>query len=199
MRHRRPLTTTHHRPLLRSTLIGLLLCASLDGTAYAADGGQSHEPSWQAAIRAMDDALAKGDVQAALKSREEAYHIALGSRRWEALADVGDASLRLAGFPGQASTIRSEARRVYLQALFSARRQSSLQGVLRVSEAFAALGDREVARQGFVIANVLAAQSSEPHARERVRALQQRLAGETPFVGGLSVPDARAPGSRRAD
>jgi hypothetical protein len=67
------------------------------------------------------------------------------------------------------------ARRAYVFALRRARRQESLEGAVRVTEAFVSLGDRDMARKACGIADSLAASAREPRARERVRALQSRL------------------------
>jgi len=178
----------HTERALRSTLVAALLSVLPGTPAEAADGTPPHDEPWLVAIRAMDQAVSQGDVHAAMTSRREAYQTALGSRRWDALADVGDATSRLANTPGVTGQMKADARRAYLEALFRARRQGSLEGVLRVAEAFAALGDREVARQGVVIANVLAARSPAPETRERLRALQERLAADTrtPFRTGAA-------------
>ncbi len=186
-----------HGKLLALLLAGgSLLSAVAPPSARAEHTGGSDATPWLGAIHAMDEALARGDVRAALKAREDAYGAALDSRRWDGMADVGDATLRLVQRAGLRPAMEPEARRAYLSALFRARRQASLDGVLRATEAFAALGDRDVARRGFVIANALAAASREPHALERVRALQARLAAEAPLVGSIpATPLAPAPGA----
>jgi hypothetical protein len=186
------ITTRGVRMLLTGSV---LLGAVVAGTAHAGDPAASNDAAWATAIDAMDDALSKGDVGAAVTARQQAYLAALGSRRWDAMADVGDATLKLARTRSLRSVMEAEARRVYMVALFRARRQGSVHGVLRVTEAFALLGDRDVARQGLVIANALAVASSDPYARERVRALQERLAAESSLVGGVRPPAGNARGS----
>jgi hypothetical protein len=85
-------------------------------------------------------------------ARQAAYLAALGSLRWEAMADVGDAFVRFTESTGVEPPLRPEARRIYLVALYRARWQGALEGVVRVSETLAALGDREDARVGLSIA-----------------------------------------------
>lgn len=183
----------------RLMMAGLALLATAAMPAACAAGPEAHDAApWEDAIRAMDQALERGDIAAAARARQEAYLAALSSRRWEAMAAVGDASLRLARLPAANRLMLAEARRSYVNAFFRARHQGSLDGVLRVTEAFAALGDREVARQGLVIANVLAAASREPYARERVRALQERLAAELPLMGGGALSDPLPPRANAA-
>jgi hypothetical protein len=59
---------------------------------------------------------------------------------------------RAAGFPKAGE---SKARELYLMALFRARRDESVQGVLRTAAAFNALGNREVAAHAMQIAATL--------------------------------------------
>ncbi|HET7875424.1 MAG TPA: hypothetical protein VFN71_07845 [Methylomirabilota bacterium] len=147
---------------------------------------RSTEPSlpapapWAVHIQVMDAALERGDVEQAARARHDAYRAALASRRWEALADVGDATLRLAARRGVGVPTLAEARRLYLSALFRARRERSLAGVLRATEAFAALGDRDVARQGLLIAASLARDGADPELLARMQALRERVQGRSP-------------------
>jgi hypothetical protein len=158
--------------------------------ARAVDPGETPHAPWVDAIRAMDEALARKDLRAALRAREDARLAALASPRWEGLAMVGDATLRLARSAGLLDAMEPAARRAYVFALHRARRQGSLDGVLRVTRAFAGLGDHDMVRRGFAIAESLATTSGEPQAVERVRALEEELAAEMPRAGG--VPEAAA-------
>jgi hypothetical protein len=151
------------------------------------------------AIRAMDEALAKGDLRTALRAREDARLAALASTGWEGPVLLGDATLRLGRNSGLRGAMEPAARRAYVFALYRARRQESLEGVVRVTEAFVSLGDRDMARKACGIAGSLAASGREPEARERVRALENRLTG----APGTSAPTASAAsvseGSRNRD
>jgi 16S rRNA (cytosine967-C5)-methyltransferase len=75
-------------------------------------------------------------------------------------------------------------RRIYLAALFRARQQESLDGVLRTAEAFAGLGDRELVDRCLRIAESLAARVPDAQARERVREVAERLTNQT--LGSVS-------------
>jgi hypothetical protein len=170
--------------------------------AGLARSGDGVEPApWVSAIRAMDEALTRGDVRAALRAREDARLAALASPNWEGVAMVGDATLRLGRRAGLATALEPGARRAYVFALHRARRQGSLEGVLYVTEAFAGLGDRDMTRRGLAIAEKLAVTSRAPHALERVRALRERLAAEIPPAGGVPAAAAapREGGSRGAE
>ena len=141
------------------TLVGIAaalgtLAADRIGSARLERAGP-HE-SWTAPTLAerladMDAAIARQDQTRAVSAWRDAYGLALGARRWDALADVGDAALRLdalVGRPhGYPSGFRAEARQAYLRAVFQARAQHAPEGIERVADAFAALGDRDMATQ----------------------------------------------------
>jgi hypothetical protein len=68
----------------------------------------------------------------------------------------------------------SRARRVYLTALFRARRHGSLDGVLAAGEAFGRLGDREVVQQALAMATEMARRSGDDLAQRRVQAFRSQ-------------------------
>jgi len=90
------------------------------------------------------------------------------------MIEVGDAARRVGNV--------TAARTAYLTAAFRARRLRSFEGILSAAEAFAALGDREVAEQWLGVAKELA-QPSES-ALARVRAAAESLTGRA-FAGEL--------------
>src|SRR5215510_6837357 len=126
----------------RAARVGMAALIALSalgaGTAIvsAQEGGPSSATLLVEAIRAMDEALAKGDLRTALRAREDARLAALGSPGWEGLVLLGDATLRLGLNSGLRSAMEPAARRAYLFALYRARRQESIEGVVRVTEAF---------------------------------------------------------------
>jgi len=158
-----------------AALIALSSVVAGSSIVRAEEAGASSTASWMEAIRAMDEAMARRDVRAALRAREDARLAALASEGWEGLVLLGDATLRLGRNSGLHGAMEPAARRAYVFALGRARRQESLEGVMRVTEAFVSLGDRDMARKACGIAGSLAASAREPGARERVRALQNRL------------------------
>ena len=102
-------------------------------------------------LSALDAAVAERDRTGAVLTWWDAYGLALGTRKWDAMATVGDAALKVdallnPGGPGP-SGFRAEARQAYLVALFRARDAGAPEGIERVADAFAALGDDEVAAQ----------------------------------------------------
>ncbi len=138
-------------------------------------GGNSDAP-WANHIRTLDDALAKKNISAAERALHQAYLAALGSRHWEGMVEVGDATLRVGEVSGYRKVSEAKARRMYLQAFVRARQQGSIDGLLRTAEAFSALGDREVADQGIRLVERLAEQARDTEARDRVRVFRERLA-----------------------
>ncbi len=138
--------------------------------------GSDPAAPWTVHIQQVDDALAKRDLSAAERAWHDAYAAALGSRRWEGMVEVGDAVRRIGAMGGSRTAADARARRIYLTALFRARQEGSLDGVLRAAEAFSALGDPQVVVQCIRIAERLAAQRRDAQARERVHAFSQRLA-----------------------
>ena len=133
------------------------------------------QPVWTGGLERVDTALAADDIIGAILAWRTAYTSALGSRRWDAMLDVGDAYLRIGDHARGRDTYEPKSREAYLIALFRARREGALDGVLRAGQAFAALGDREVVRQCIRIAESLAAQRGDAASRERVRQWTERL------------------------
>jgi hypothetical protein len=107
------------------------------------------EPAWTRHLAAADAALAENDVSRAVSEWRRAYSAALGTRRWEPMAAVGDAAMRIdgsaTGLGVSPLTFRGQARQAYLTALWSARSAGSREGVERIAAAFAALGDADTA------------------------------------------------------
>jgi hypothetical protein len=121
----------------------------------------------------VDAALARGDMSATRSAWRAAYGAALGSRRWDGFADVGDAYLRIGRTSGAPASTVPRARDLYLSALFRARDAGSLDGVLRLAAAFDDLGDREVVEQAMRMADRLAGTRPSPSVRERFAAVKR--------------------------
>ncbi len=143
-------------------------------------GRVSTDAPWTVHLRRSDEALWQKDIRAARQAWHQAYLEALGKSSWEGMLDVGHAYLRIGEVTRDSEPAKAKARSLYLTALFRARSQGTLDGVLRAGEAFAALGDHEVANQTLRIAEGLAAQGHDPYAPARVRSVSERLA--TRFV-----------------
>jgi len=166
--------------LLRRIVLYLLLAvaavlAALEMTlARVADPSTKQEAPWISPLRDMD-ALAHGDFSTATTARHKAGLAALASPSWEGFLAVGDGALRLGEARGTRSEMEPEARRAYLSAMLRARHAHSLEGTLRVTDAFARLGDRDMVEQGVRIARELAERDDK--AMDRVDEFVQHWAG----------------------
>ena len=162
-------------PLLASVALAISLTspdpADATHTAFLGD----HEAPWRSHVQAFDAALAARDLRGADRHLLDGYRAAVASRRWEGMVDVGDAFLRKAAATGLREQGVAQARQSYLNALFRARGRGSLDGTLRVAEAFAAIGDRPVVLECLRVADGLARDDRD---RARVRALTARLTTE---------------------
>jgi hypothetical protein len=139
-----------------------------DGESFTSAGRSSAGATWQAHLRIVDETLQTGDVRAATRAWRDAYGAALADRGWQGMVAVGDAFLAIGRADATPSGAYPNARRAYLTALIRARRLQSVDGVLRTTEAFAALGDRGVAEQSLRVAAEVA--GSDPVAAARVQA-----------------------------
>jgi hypothetical protein len=133
-------------------------------------------PPWSQHLDAMDSATAAHNASAAILAWRHAYSAALDQPDWQGLVEVAGAALRIAAIPGFGKAAESRAREAYWTALFRARRQGSLNGVLDAAEAFGALGDRMMVEQCIRIAERLALLTGDTGAADRVRALAADLA-----------------------
>ncbi len=161
----------------RRQVLCVAITAALIGAAptYGESRNGAATPPWVVPLQRMNTALASPNVTAAEEAWHEAHRAALGSRqRWDGLIEVGEAYLRIGEVANDRQAAQPTARRLYLTALFRARQQSSLDGVLRTAEAFAALGDREVVIQCLRVADQVAERARDPQARARVEAFRGR-------------------------
>ena len=107
----------------------------------------SSPPSWIQQVTLVDEAIEQSDLRLAMYEWREAYGAAVGSRRWEAMAEVGERTLRISELAGDSQEFRAQARKAYRNALFRARAQRSVEGVQRMADAFERLGHAEVAAE----------------------------------------------------
>jgi len=167
--------------LLRRIVLYLLLAvaavlAALEMTlARVGDPSAKEEAPWISPLRDMDDALAHEDFSTATTARHRADLATLASPSWEGFLAVGDGALRLGEARGARSGMEREARRAYLSAMVQARNTRSLEGTLRVTDAFARLGDHDMVEQGVRVARELAGRDDK--AIDRVDEFVQHWAG----------------------
>jgi len=136
--------------------------------------------AWQIALDAMDHALAAGDISGAEMAWRKAYGLALRSRQWQALVAAGDGALRIGERVAVKRPDRARAAEAWRAALFLARAQQSVDGVLSVAEGFGRLGDVEGLTQVLRIADGLAAADPSGEARKRVVEVRNRLRPAAP-------------------
>jgi hypothetical protein len=148
---------------------------SVASHAAAETVGVETRPAWQIALDTMDRALAAGDISGAEMAWRNAYGLAIRSRQWEALLAAGDGSLRIADHVLVKKPYRARAADAWRGALFRARAQRSVDGVLRVAEGFGRLGDAEGLTQVLRIADGLAADDPSGEAQRRVLEVRNRL------------------------
>ena len=130
---------------------------------------------WAPYLRAVGEAVSSGDAKGALRALQDADRCALATGQWEGMVEVGDAYLRAAGASRARKILVSRAHQNYLAALYCARQQGSIDGVLHTAARFASLGDRESADQCLLIAEGMAETANDAGARERVRRLGARM------------------------
>jgi hypothetical protein len=131
---------------------------------------------WREYIRAMDEALAEMNATAVVRAWRNAYAAALGTPGWRGLVEVASASLRIGAIPGFGKASEARARETYWTALFRARQQGSLNGVLEAAEAFGALGDHQMVEQCLRVADGLVALNADAAAADRIRTLAANVA-----------------------
>jgi hypothetical protein len=119
-------------------------------------GTRRDDRAWRAYLAVVDQELEHGHVDVAVRVWHDAYGAALESRTWESMIAVGDAFLAIGRVAGAVRGARQNAREAYLTALIRARRERSVDGVLRAADAFRRLDDRAVADHCLHIAAQLA-------------------------------------------
>ena len=168
-------STRWYMPII--VLSALLLVLLVAGVAFmemlAPEGASVLAPyAWTAPLDQADAALARGDAAAAMSAWREAQAAALRSGHWEGMIAVGDAARRLAEPGRDRADGLARARQAYLTALFRARRERSLDGLLSAAIAFGELGDRDVLAQALRLAEQHAGR--DPLSRARVRTVADR-------------------------
>jgi hypothetical protein len=114
--------------------------------------------------------LALGAMAEVAARRSTTTGAAVGDSSWQMVLRVGDEARERGDV--------AAARRAYLTALFRARGERSLAGVLSAAEGFGALGDAEVVERALTMAAGLDAEG--PLGAIRLEALRDRLAASEP-------------------
>ena len=93
---------------------------------------------------------------------------------------AGDLYRRIGEATGLRRSFESKAREAYQKAFFRARQQASVEGILRATEGYAALGDTQMVGLGLRVAERLAAGTPRP----RRTSARSALASATRFPVG---------------
>lgn len=148
----------------------------------AAAAVQASDDPWAHHVRQVNEALARGDTRARVAGGVRA--LALRGQRWEDLLEAGNLSLKIGEAAEARRLAEPQARAAYLKAMVRARAASSVEGVLRATEAFARLGDREVAEHGLRIAERMAVQARDARVDDRSLAFGVHPVGRN----GVTIP-----------
>jgi hypothetical protein len=164
---------------------GLAVCLAILGVSMAGNVAALATPEdpWAPAIQQVDAALARKEYSAALRAANDAYTLALGTTRWDGMVSAGDLYRRIGEATGLRRSFESKAREAYQKAFFRARQQASVEGILRATEGYAALGDAQMVGLGLRVAERLAAR--DPEAQADIRTFRARLGDGTIPVGEL--------------
>ena len=167
---------TQKVPIVLAVLLFILAAAAEIATGRSRLSQEDAvERARRAALLSVDEALARGDAAASLRAWQQAYEAARMNRGWRGLVEVGDAGVRIDAATKGVAVAAQPSRQVYLAALNRARAERSVDGVVRVAEGFARLGDREVAERVLQIAASLAVHSRDAVAPLRVETARGRL------------------------
>jgi|GEM_PF-1633005 hypothetical protein len=166
-RHRMTVLKPYEDALMRRNQTLMKLELATNGRHPAFDA------QWRQALQDIDDAWQTANPGRAVAAWHDAYRAAVRTGRWDAMIDVGDAALRVGPVSEFRDAPDAMARRSYLIALFRARAQASLDGVLRACEGFALLGDLPVVKQCIGIGHELA--KTDPAADRRVVAFANQF------------------------
>jgi hypothetical protein len=153
-------------------LVLVLLATLAPGRADA------HPPglTWSEHLQAVDEALARNDVNAAQQAWRRGYAAALRSGTWIGLVELGDAYLRIPATGEPVASRKPMARQAYLRAFVRAQAQGSAEGTWLVALAFDQLGDAQVAANCMRVAERLAQRRADAGTIEQVMLLRERWA-----------------------
>ena len=169
------------RPLAVLAVVALTVAAGIAEARHLARLPVVAPVEWTDRAGAIDAALSRDDVAAALEAWETGRRAALASGRWEDVLAAGDAYRRIGAHAGFRRD--TEAQALYAQAFTLGRRAGSLTGVLRAGEAFASVNDHAMVAECVRVAEALA--EGDREAQDDVRDFQSRFA---PWLEKVGVP-----------
>jgi hypothetical protein len=175
-------------------MVGALLTGMVTAaTVVAAETPTpAHEARWREPLDRAEAALARGEARRAEQAWEEAHRAAMRATiPPSGLINVGLAYLRIGEAARDRQTAVSRARQLFLRAFFRARDRRDIDGITAASQAFASLGDCEMAERAYAVVLTMAPQhrGNRP-ACERVDASRQPSASprQDPVSRDLRAP-----------
>lgn len=160
-------------PLVR-VAVALFGCAAVVLAVLAWRADPQSPADWAAPLERLEAALSQDDLREAQAAWADAYRAAMWARDPDGMLATGRAWIRIGEASREGLAAVPEARRLFLAAFAQSRERGDADGVARAAEAFARLGDREIAERAFALAMSLAGRSADPDARERVAAVMVR-------------------------
>jgi hypothetical protein len=122
---------------------------------------QDPDACWREALRRAETAFASGDAREAERAWEESYRAAMRPGAPEGMLALGHAYLRIGVAVRDPQAAVARARQIFLQVFVQARERRDAKVVADAGEAFASLGDREVADRIFAVAMELAVRNGD--------------------------------------
>src|SRR5262249_47651198 len=150
--------------LLRGIGVVGLLVVGIGATAQVVN---SRTPAPSPRVTVPDMAATPPGIEAALPALDRAYRLAAADGRWSELIDLAGVIHRLGEVAHDRQGFDPLALKIYRSALTQARREASLDNVMRVAEGLGELGDQEGFRESIRIAEALAAGDREAEADVR--------------------------------
>jgi hypothetical protein len=166
------------------------------GTGVTAQAGARtlvQSAAWREPLSRAEIALANGEMRQAEQAWEEARRAAIRSRMPHGLLEVGVAYLSIGEVTRDRRTALSRARQLFLESLFQARERRDVDGIAAAGQAFASLGDCEVAERAHAVVVSMSSKRSDPPSCARADSWRQpsaspRLEAPAPAPTG---PQAR--------
>jgi hypothetical protein len=143
---------------------GLLFTWLVTGVtvATAQTGTPAPRAGWREPLSRAEMALANGEMRQAEQAWEDARRAAIRSRLPHALLEVGVAYLSIGEATRDRQTAIAGARQLFLLSLFRARARRDADGIAAAGQAFASLGDCDVAERVHAVVLTMATKRGDP-------------------------------------
>lgn len=171
------------------------------GTGAAGEAADARTPvspvAWREPLSRAEIALANGELRQAEQAWEEARRAAIRWRTPHGLLEVGVAYLSIGEATRDRQTAVARARQLFLESLFQARRRRDADGIAAAAQAFASLGDCEVAERAHAIVLAMSSKRDDAPTCERSDTARQPSASPRSAAPlGSRAPASTAPQAR---